>query len=283
MPTHPLRSVLFVPGSNPRAIEKARTLPCDVVIIDLEDSVGPDDKATARTAAVEAVSAGGFSAPLLAVRVNGSDTEWARDDVSAIGAAGPGAVLLPKVASRAEVHEARERLTRVVTTNPVRLWANIETCLGVLDVREITRDAAQLGLDALVFGQNDLSRDMGRRPSRDRRMLHAAMSLTVMAGRAEGLAVIDGVFNDFTDLARFQAECLEGRAYGFDGKAVIHPAQIDLANAAFGPDAEDLAWARAVVAAFDDPANAGKGAVRVDGGMAERLHLDQARRMLVSA
>ena len=276
----PLRSVLFVPGSNPRAVEKARGLSCDAVILDLEDAVGPGDKATARQAVAEAVAARGFSAPLLAVRVNGSGTEWARDDVAAVGAAGPDAVLLPKVVGRAEVRDARERLTRAVTIAEVRLWANIETCRGVLDVREITRDAAELGLDALVFGQNDLSRDMGRRPSRDRRMLHAAMSLTVMAARAEGLAVIDGVFNDFTDLGRFEAECLEGRAFGFDGKAVIHPAQVDIANAAFGPDAEDLAWAEAVAAAFADPANAGKGAVRVGGGMAERLHLDQARRIL---
>lgn len=280
MTTHPLRSVLFVPGSNPRAIEKARTLPCDVVIIDLEDAVGPDDKDAARAAAVEAVKAGGFAAPVLAVRVNGADTDWARDDLHAIGAAGPDVVLIPKVGSRDELKEARHLLTKAVTTAQVRLWANIETCLGVLEVRAITADSAEVGLDALVFGQNDLSRDMGRRPSRDRRMLHTAMSLTVMAARAAGLAVIDGVFNDFTDLGRFEAECLEGRAYGFDGKAVIHPAQIDIANAAFGPDADDLAWAKSVVAAFDDPANLGKGAVRVAGGMAERLHLDQARRIL---
>lgn len=273
-----LRSVLFVPACNGRAIEKARTLACDAVILDLEDAVGPDDKAAAREMMASVIPAAGFTAPLVAVRVNGDDTDWARDDLRAAAAAGPDAVLIPKVASARELMTARAALPYTI-----RLWANIETCLGVLEARDIAAAALQVGLDVLVFGQNDLSRDLGRRPSRDRRLLHTAMGLTVLAGRAAGLGLVDGVFNDFTDLDAFEAECREGRAFGFDGKAVIHPAQIDLANQVFSPGEDDLAWAQAIVDAFADPANAGKGAVRASGGMAERLHLDQARRMLASS
>ena len=273
-----LRSVLFVPASNRRAIEKARTLACDAVILDLEDAVGPDDKVAAREVMASVIPAAGFTAPLVAVRVNGDDTDWARDDLRAAAAAGPDAVLIPKVASVRELMTARAALP-----DTIRLWANIETCLGVLEARDIAAAALQVGLDVLVFGQNDLSRDLGRRPSRDRRLLHTAMGLTVLAGRAAGLGLVDGVFNDFTDLDAFEAECREGKAFGFDGKAVIHPAQIDLANQLFSPGEDDLAWAQAIVDAFADPANAGKGAVRASGGMAERLHLDQARRMLASS
>lgn len=282
MTTSPLRSVLFTPGSKPSAIAKARTLDCDAVVLDLEDAVGPVMKASARAAVVAALADGGFRAPLVAVRVNGADTEWARDDIAAVAAGNANAILIPKVGSAAELMAAREAIT-AAASGGVRLWANIETCRGVLEARDIAGAAAAAGLDAVLFGQNDLSRDMGRRPSRDRRMLHTAMGLTVMAARASGVAVVDGVFNDFTDLDAFLAECREGRAFGYDGKAVIHPAQIDIANRVFGPDAEDVAWARAVVAAFDDPANADQGAVRVSGAMAERLHLDQARRMLATA
>jgi citrate lyase subunit beta/citryl-CoA lyase len=273
-----LRSVLFVPASNARAIEKARTLACDAVILDLEDAVGPDDKAEARRVMASAVAAAGFAAPVLAVRVNSEGTDGAADDLRAAAAAGPDAVLVPKVGSVRELMTARAALPA-----PIRLWANIETCLGVLDARDIAAAADEVGLDVLVFGQNDLSRDLGRRPSRDRRLLHTAMGLTVLAGRAAGLGVVDGVFNDFSDLDAFEAECLEGRAFGFDGKAVIHPAQIEAANRIYSPSEDDLAWARAVVEAFADPANAGKGAVRASGGMAERLHLDQARRLIASS
>lgn len=273
----PLRSVLFAPASNARVIDKARTLACDAVILDLEDAVGPDDKAAARELMASVIPAGGFAAPLVAVRVNGGNTDWGPDDLRAAAAARPDAVLIPKVASAPDLMAARAALP-----DAIRLWANIETCLGVLEVRDIAAVAPKVGLDVLVFGQNDLSRDLGRRPTRDRRMLHTAMGLTVLSGRAAGLGLVDGVFNDFTDLDAFEAECREGRAFGFDGKAVIHPAQIEAANRIFSPGEDDLAWARAVVEAFADPANAGKGAVQVSGGMAERLHLDQARRMLAS-
>ena len=272
---HPPRSVLFLPASNARAIEKARGLDCDVVMIDLEDAVGPDDKATAREAAVAALAAGGFAAPVVAVRANGLDTDWGEADLAALREASPAVVLMPKVGGPADLEAARERLGQ----GP-RLWANIETCAGVLALAEISRASRALGVEAYVFGQNDLSRDMGFRPARDRRPLHAAMSLTVTAARACGAWAIDGVFNDFSDLDALGAECREGRAFGFHGKALIHPAQIAAAHAAYAPSQDDVAWARAVTEAFADPENAGKGAVRVQGAMAERLHLEQAQRIL---
>jgi len=275
-PLPPLRSVLFLPASNPRAVDKARTLACDAVILDLEDAVGPEDKAAARAGMAAALAEGGFEPPLVAVRVNGLDTPWGAEDLAAVAAAGPDAVVIPKVSGVEALEAAAQALKDAWTP----LWANIETCSGVLQLGRISAAAKDLGVEALVFGQNDLSRDMGLRPSRDRRALHAAMSLTVTAARAAGLAVVDGVFNDFTDREHFEDECREGRAFGFDGKAVIHPSQIAVANRVFSPDEADLAWARAVVEAFALPENAGKGAVRVGGAMAERLHLEQAERWL---
>jgi len=275
-PLPPLRSVLFLPASNPRAVDKARTLACDAVILDLEDAVGPEDKAAARAGMAAALAEGGFEPPLVAVRVNGLDTPWGAEDLAAVAAAGPDAVVIPKVSGVEALEAAAQALKDAWTP----LWANIETCSGVLQLGRISAAAKDLGVEALVFGQNDLSRDMGLRPSRDRRALHAAMSLTVTAARAAGLAVVDGVFNDFTDREHFEDECREGRAFGFDGKAVIHPSQIAVANRVFSPDEADLAWARAVVEAFALPKNAGKGAVRVGGAMAERLHLEQAERWL---
>ncbi|HYE44053.1 MAG TPA: CoA ester lyase, partial [Caulobacteraceae bacterium] len=203
----PLRSVLFLPASSARAVEKARTLDCDAVILDLEDAVAPDAKVEAREAMVEALSAGGFRAPVVAVRVNGLDTPWGVDDLAAAARAGASVVVAPKVADAANLKACREALPR-----EARLWANIETCEGVLNVRYIANAAGEAGCDAFVFGQNDLSKDMGLRPGRDRRPLHAAMSLTVMAARSRGLAAIDGVFNDFGDVAGFEDECVEGRA-----------------------------------------------------------------------
>ena len=278
-PLPPLRSVLFLPASNARAVDKARTLDCDAVILDLEDAVGPADKPAARMGMAAALAAGGFRPPLVAVRVNGLDSEWGADDLAAAAAAGPDAVVIPKVSGVAALEAAAAALKDAWTP----LWANIETCAGVLQLAEISAAAKDLGVEALVFGQNDLSRDMGLRPSRDRRALHAAMSLTVTAARAAGLAVIDGVFNDFADLQAFEDECREGSAFGFDGKALIHPSQVEVANRVFAPDEADLAWARSVVEAFAAPENAGKGAVRVGAAMAERLHLEQAQRWLALA
>jgi citrate lyase subunit beta/citryl-CoA lyase len=273
-----VRTVLFLPASNPRAIEKARGLVVDAVVLDLEDAVAADHKAEARARAVEAVQAGGFQAPRLAVRVNGLDTPWGRADLKAVSAAGPDAVLAPKV----DDAEALAAYGRALAGAPerTRLWAMIETCRGVLNLPAIAASAAEHRLTALVAGVNDLAKDMRCRPGPGRAPLLPALAQVVTAGRAHGLAVLDGVYNALADEAGLRAECVQGRDFGFDGKCLIHPDQIAVARAAFGPDAAELAWARAVVEAFGSAENVGKGAIRVDGRMVERLHLVEAERLL---
>jgi len=277
--TRPLRSVLFLPASNPRAIEKARGLACDAVVLDLEDAVGPDDKDAGRAAAVEAVRAGGFRAPTVAVRVNEIGSPWAEGDLAAVVEAAPGAVVAPKVGSGEGLRAYEGALC--AAPEEVRLWAMIEISAALLNLREIASAGGRL--QALVFGGNDMSKDLRRQVSANRAALHPAMAWTVAAARAHGLSPIDGVFNAIEDATGLEAECREGRDFGFDGKSLIHPSQIDVCNRVFTPSGAELAWARAVVAAFADPANAGKGVVRAGGQMAERLHLEQAQRMLAMA
>lgn len=277
----PMRSALFLPASNPRAIEKARGLPADAVILDLEDAVAPEAKAEARAAAVAAVNAGGFAAPTLAVRVNALDTEWGAGDLAAIAASRADAVLVPKVATAEDIELYHAELA--AAPPEMRLWAMIETCRAVSQLQAIADMAARTRLAALVVGTNDLALELRARPAADRSGLVPYLALAVAAARAGGIAALDGVCNDFTDLDRFAAECTQGRALGFDGKSLIHPAQIAPCNAAFGPDAEEVARARTIVAAFGDPENAGKGAIRVEGRMVERLHLREAERVLALA
>jgi len=277
----PMRSALFLPASNPRAIEKARGLPADAVILDLEDAVAPEAKAEARAAAVAVVNAGGFAAPTLAVRVNALDTEWGAGDLAAIAASRADAVLVPKVATAEDIELYHAELA--AAPPEMRLWAMIETCRAVSQLQAIADMAARTRLAALVVGTNDLALELRARPAADRSGLVPYLALAVAAARAGGIAALDGVCNDFTDLDRFAAECAQGRALGFDGKSLIHPAQIAPCNAAFGPDAEEVARARAIVAAFGDPENAGKGAIRVEGRMVERLHLREAERVLALA
>jgi len=274
----PRRSALFMPASNARAIEKARGLECDVVILDLEDAVSPDQKALARDQAVAAVRAGGFGRRELVVRANGLDSEWGAEDLAAIAGVAPDAVLLPKVSSPDMLREARAALG----TGPA-LWAMIETCRGIVDLPAIVATADETGLAALVLGPNDLAKEMRCRPGVDRAPLLPAMTTLVLCARMAGIAALDGVCNAIDDPARVEAECRQGLAWGFDGKTLIHPSQIAPANAVFSPSEEEVAWARALVAAFDDPANAGKGAIRVEGRMVELLHRDEARRTLAIA
>lgn len=269
----PLRSVLFMPADNARAVEKARGLACDAVVLDLEDAVAPERKAEARAAASAAVRAGGFGERLLAVRVNALDTDLGADDLTDLYEAPPHVVVAPKVWRPDDIWTYAEDLP-----DGVELWAMIESCAGVLALREIASAGAPLS--GLVFGANDLAKDMRLPRGAGRAPLLAAMAMTVTAARANGLVAIDGVFNAFQDAEGFAAEAAEGRAFGFDGKSLIHPSQVEPANAAFSPSVEDLAWAAAVAAAFAEPENAGRGAVRVHGAMAERLHLDEAERML---
>jgi citrate lyase subunit beta/citryl-CoA lyase len=272
----PRRSALFLPASNARAVEKARTLPCDVVILDLEDAVAPAQKDAARAAAVAAVRGDGFGARELVVRTNAPDTAWGADDLAALAGAGVAAVLLPKVASPETLRVARG----MVGDGPA-LWAMIESCDGVLALREIAAAAPATGLAALVVGPNDLARELRCRPGVDRAPLWPILTQVVLAARAAGLAALDGVINTLDDVDAIAAECRQGRDWGFDGKTLIHPAQIAPANAAFGPSVVEVEAARVLTEAFTGRED--EGAIRVDGRMIERLHLDEARRTLALA
>lgn len=271
----PRRSALYMPAGNPRAIEKARGLACDVVILDLEDSVAPDAKPAARDLAVAETARGGFGRRELVVRVNGLDTPWGEADLEAVrvGAVLPDAVLAPKVSTPEDVAAYAARLPEGVA-----LWIMVETCAALFALDRLA--AAGGPLSALVVGSNDLVKEMRCRVDADRRPLQAALSLTVAAGRANDLVVLDGVWNDIADLAGLEHQCLQGVEFGFDGKTLIHPDQVAAANAAFSPEPGEVAWARVVAAAFDSPENRGKGVLRVEGRMVERLHLDQALRLL---
>ena len=268
------RSVLFLPASNLRAIAKARTLPCDAVVLDLEDAVAPEQKEMARAQAIAAVREGGFGARQVVVRINGFDTPWGEADAAALRDVPVDALLLPKVEEAAWLAQAGR------LAGQRQLWAMIETPRAVLALGEISR--AGIGLTTLVAGVNDLSKALRCRPDATRAPLLTALSLIVLAARAHDLIALDGVCNVLDDPERLATECGQGAMLGFDGKTLIHPSHIDAANAAFGPTAQDIAWAEAVVAAFDDPANADKGAVRLNGAMVERLHLAEAGRVLAS-
>lgn len=274
----PRRSVLYLPASNLRAIEKARALPCDTVILDLEDAVAPEAKPDARAAAVAAVRAGGFGARELVVRVNGLDTPWGADDLAEVAQARPDAILIPKVSSATDL-----TAVRAVVCGELPLWAMIETCAAIFELPEIAAASLKLGAGVWVMGTNDLAKEMRCLPGIDRAPLATALSLSVMAARAQGLVILDGVFNDIGDPEGLARQCAQGAAWGFDGKTLIHPGQIEAANAAFTPEADTVAWARTVVAAFADPAAADKGVLKVEGRMVERLHLDEARRLIAVA
>lgn len=270
----PRRSALYLPASNEKAIAKARTLSCDVVILDLEDAVAPDMKAAAREAAVAAVREGGFGSRELVVRVNALATEWGAADCAAIRQVAPDAVLLPKVDDGAGIAAYTEALGNL------RVWAMVETARATLRLENL---ASAPGLAALVMGTNDLAKELGTRPGGDRLPFLGLLTQSVAAARAYGLAILDGVYNAIDDATGFAAECAQGVRFGFDGKTLIHPSQIEGCNAAFSPSAEEIAWAETVVGAFILPEAQGKGAIRVEGKMVERLHLDQAQRTLAIA
>lgn len=264
-----VRSVLFLPASNARAVEKARGLACDVAILDLEDAVAPEAKDPARRAARQALLDGGFGSRV-GVRINGLDTPWGREDLAALGDVAE-LIVLPKVESPESIGEARG-------PGGAALWAMIETPRAVLALDAIAGAGGRL--EALMLGVNDLASALGCGSGPDREPLKPWLAATVAAARAYGLAAIDGVFNRFEDEAGLKAECAQGRLFGFDGKSLIHPRQIAAANAAFAPSEAEAKRARAVVAAFAAPEATGKGAVRLDGAMVERLHLEAARRVL---
>jgi citrate lyase subunit beta/citryl-CoA lyase len=269
-----------MPGANAKALEKAKSLAADVLILDLEDSVAPDAKADARTQVAAAVKAGGYGKREIIVRVNALTTPWGGDDIAAAGAAKPHGVLAPKVESKAQVEQLDHAMDAAGFAKDAALWVMIETPRAILNIAEIASAAHTTRLAAFVMGLNDLAKETRAKPGADRAPFHAAMSLAVTAARTEGLVAIDGVFNDIADSAAFEAECRQGLAFGFDGKTLIHPSQIEAANLTFAPSAEEVARARAVIAAFALPENAGKGVIKVDGRMTELLHLEEAKRVV---
>ena len=286
MTIRPRRSVLYMPGSNARAIEKARTLPADAIILDLEDSVAPDAKAAARAQVAEAVKAGGFGGREVILRINAMSTPWGEDDLAAAAAAAPDAILVPKVSTAEDVFAVDRALTEFGAARSIALWAMIETPRAALDplaVAAARRAPEGARLAAFVLGTNDLSKDTrvrlvpGRAP-----MLHW-LADAVAAGHAFGLDVIDGVYNRLDDAEGFAAECQQGVELGMDGKTLIHPNQIEAANRAFSPDPAEVAFARTLVDAFALPENAGKGALSLGGRMVERLHAEMAARTVALA
>ncbi|WP_183982972.1 HpcH/HpaI aldolase/citrate lyase family protein [Sphingomonas jinjuensis] len=272
------RSALFMPASNPRAVAKARDLACDVVILDLEDAVAPEAKPDARAAAVAAM-ASGFGDRERVIRINALATEWGAADLDAMRGAAVDAVLLPKVDGPDDLVAARERLG---PEGPA-LWAMVETCAGLVALPAIAVAMRATRTTLLVAGTNDLALDLRARPGADRWPLVPALSQIVAAARAGGGEALDGVLNAIDDPDRLAAECAQGRALGFDGKTLIHPAQIAAANTAFSLQADEIAEAHAIVAAFADPAAANHGAIKVAGRMVERLHLAAAERVLALA
>ena len=278
----PRRSALYMPGANARALEKARQLDADCLILDLEDAVAPDAKAEARAQVCAALSEGGYGARELVVRINALETAWGADDLAALAdlpsAARPHAILAPKVSRSEEI----DALTAALPDN-CALWIMVETPQAIFNVQELAARAEDSALAVLVMGTNDLAKEMQAGLVKGRAPLITALSMALMAARQYGLTILDGVFNDIADEDGFAAECRQGADMGFDGKTLIHPSQLAPCNEIFGPSAAEVEEARLVVAAFADPANAGQGVLKVNGKMTELLHRDIAARLLTIA
>jgi citrate lyase subunit beta / citryl-CoA lyase len=285
MTIRPRRSVLYMPGSNARAIEKARTLPADTVILDLEDSVAPDAKAAARKQVQDAVTAGGFGAREVIVRINGLDTQWWLEDVGAVAKSKPDAVLVPKVSTPRNLEDVAERLVDISADHKIRVWAMMETPLAMLNAAAIAGAAkdVETRLAGFVMGTNDLAKDTRAKITPGRAEMVPWLMNCVAAARAFGIDILDGVYNDLGNAEGFAQECAQARDMGFDGKTLIHPNQIEPCNAAFSPAAEEVAQAKKIMAAFDLPENKGKGVIQLEGRMVERLHADMARRTVAIA
>ncbi len=267
----PLRSVLYIPGSKPRALDKARSLPVDAIIFDLEDAVAPDEKAAARTTLAEALAEGGYGARLKIVRINGLDTQWGAEDACAAREMGADAILLPKVDGAKQLDALAD------LTGDVPLWAMMETPMGMMNAGEI---AAHRLCEGMVMGTNDLAKDMGARFRADRLPLVTGLGLCLLAAKAHGVAIVDGVFNAFKDIDGLRAECEQGRDMGFDGKTLIHPAQVEVANDAFAPTEDEIALAERQIEAYEAAIAEGQAVAVVDGRIVENLHVATARETL---
>ncbi len=284
MAIRPRRSLLYMPGSNARAMEKARVLPADGVILDLEDAVAPDAKTEARELIMAALKQGGFGRREVIVRINGRDTPWWRDDLT-VAAALPDAILVPKVSGPEQLHEVAKHLVGLRAEASVRIWAMMETPLAMLNARDIAAAArdADSRLAGFVMGTNDLAKDTRARLLPGRAPMLPWLMSCIAAARAYGLDIVDGVYNELGNAEGFAAECRQARDLGFDGKTLIHPQQIAPCNEAFSPADGEVAWARKIIAAFELPENASKGVIQVDGRMVERLHADMAQRTVAIA
>ena len=285
MTIRPRRSVLYMPGSNTRALEKAKTLAADGVILDLEDSVAPDAKASARDQVAAAVKAGGFGAREVFIRVNCMDTPWHSDDVVAAVAAAPDVILIPKVSTPETLELIGRRLLDMGADQKTRVWAMIETPFAIFNILAIAAQArdSESRLAGFVMGTNDLAKDTRARLVPGRAPMLAWLSTCVAAARVHGIDILDGVYNDLANSDGFAIECAQGVELGFDGKTLIHPNQIAPCNEAFSPSEDEVAQARKIIAAFELPENQGKGVVSIDGRMVERLHAEMARRTVAIA
>ena len=285
MSIRPRRSVLYMPGSNARALEKARTLPADGVILDLEDAVAPDVKVEARGRIVETVKAGGFGPREVVIRINGLDTPWGSDDLEAAASASPDAILVPKVQEVEQLVTVGRRLAALNVAPTTKVWAMIETPLAILDIKAIAAAAKDplTRLSVFVLGTNDLAKETRAALVPGRAPMVGWLSLVVAAARVYGVDVLDGVWNQFQDMDGFKDECAQGVLFGMDGKTLIHPSQIEPCNEAFSPPAAEVERARAIIAAFALPENAGKGVITLDGRMVELLHAEMAKRTVALA
>jgi citrate lyase subunit beta / citryl-CoA lyase len=281
----PRRSPLFMPGSNARALEKARNLPADGLILDLEDSVAPDAKALARDQIAAAIAAKGFGRREILIRINSLDTPWWNIDIAMAGKARPDGILVPKISSVADLKAIADRLAEVNADPSIAVWAMIETARAVLDAEELaaaSRDP-KMRLAGFVFGPNDLSRETRIKMMPGRAAMLPLITHCILATRAHGLEILDGPYSDFSNVDGFGQECTQARDLGFDGKTLIHPGQIEACNAIFTPPEEEVAQARRIIAAFERPENASRGAIQLDGQMVERLHAEMAHRTIAIA
>jgi len=276
--TRPRRSALYLPGANPRALEKARSLPADVLVLDLEDAVAPDAKPAARQRVCQQVAERVYGSREVVVRVNAPGTPWYADDLAAVAAVGPDAVLVPKVSDPQTVHAIDRDLRATAAPTAPKIWAMLETPAAVLAAAAVA--AATDRLEVLVLGTNDLANELHAEHLPGRAPLLAGIGMAVLGARAAGKVVLDGVYNDVRDPAGFEAECLQGRQFGFDGKTLIHPDQVEPCNRVFSPTPEQIAHSRAVVAAWDEAVAAGRAVATVEGRLIEHLHVRNARRIL---
>ncbi|QOZ22509.1 CoA ester lyase [Bradyrhizobium sp. CCBAU 51753] len=283
--TRPRRSLLFMPGSNARALEKARTLPADGIILDLEDSVAPDAKAMAREQIAKAVAAKGFGKREILIRINALDSPWWIDDITMAGKAQPDGILVPKISTVDDLNAVADRLSDIGAQASIRVWAMIETARAALDADKLAAASkdSETRLAGFVFGPNDIARETRIRMKPGRAAMIPMITHCILATRAHGLEILDGPYSDIGNIDGFAEECAQGRDLGFDGKTLIHPSHIDACNAIFTPPEAEVAEARKIIAAFQLPENASRGAIQLDGRMVERLHAEMAKRTIAIA